>query len=181
MLRYFATLLVLTVIIGCGAILNLHHANAVVALGNPDPMTVGCATGFTRRLPNFCQRNVWGTNTTLSGTVCTLQDITGAGHGVPVAAKAAMLLLIKTIGASNAVATRSASTDIFSDSSCTTQQIRTNASIREMVAIAGGVTLLDTQGIHPVVPLFNGSFAYTNFFVNCANCSSTFNVIGYYD
>ena len=157
------------------------EAEATTLLGNPDPMSVACATGFTRRLPNFCQRDVWGTNTLLSATVCTLQDITGAGHGVPATAKAAMLLTSKVIVSANVVANRSVSTDIFSDSGCATRQIRTNLTFREEVATVAGTTLIDAQSIHPIVPLFSGSFAYLTLFTTCVNCLSAFNVIGYYD
>jgi hypothetical protein len=123
--------------------------------------TKACATGFTRKGPNYCARNnangigqAWA-----DAVACTARTSTPA---LPADAKLAMISLHWRGLSNNAVGFRTNILNFWTTAACTasTAQVSSEASFREEVAVAAGNSLGDVVE-HLLVPLVTTNTFYT--------------------
>ena len=192
-MKKLLSLLLLPLLFACGAeqshetvtqqivqAVQPNEAEATTILGNPDPMSVACNTGFVRSAPHICLSNItrqsrekvsWNT------TLVTCQTKTWTT--IPTTATAVILEHFVQLGASNAVANRSETVDIYDSNTCSNNIDSVIFTTREFVATVAATALLvtTTQGVYAVSNQ-NFYFIVLGF---PANSSANFTLFGYYD
>jgi len=157
-----------------------NEADATTTLGNPDPMSVACNTGFVRSAPHICLSNLTRlSRETVSWNAVLATCQTKTWTTIPTSATAVIVDHFVNLGSSNAVALRQETLDIYNSNTCATNISRHVTSIREMVAAVAATVLMNvtTEAIFAVtnqqmffiVPVFPG------------NSSASLTLVGYYD
>lgn len=100
-----------------------------------------CATGYTRRAPNFCEVTgdpVTGANLIMDNTCRAFSPM-----GLPPNVTLVQLVLDLHVRSNNAIAQRSANASFHSSDTCTADQVSSHyLSVREFAAVAAGTDIV---------------------------------------
>ena len=161
-----------------------QEAQATTILGNPDPMSRSCATGYIRTTPNFC--SVIATpgsavSTILDNTCRNINWTTAYTPAIPVTATFGLFKVFASLRANNAIGERVSNLVLYYNSACTSTHSHWQFGIREFSAVAVNTYLNRQQFVTPA-PLVNGVMYYSG---NNASGGGTpefiFVPLGYYD
>lgn len=178
MKRFFLSCLVFSLLLACGPI---QDASSTVALGNAEPMSVACATGFTRTLPHYCANN-WSGSTPFQSTVLDNTCRSNTWAFVPTSATRVRLSITDTVKSTAAIGLRTIAYGSYSDSSCvSTAGEGTQLSVYEHVAVVAGTQLAGITDIVEQALIATVSYYKATNISAHSTSSINITVIGYYD
>jgi len=183
-------LLLLPLLFACGDIPATQEAEATTILGNPDPMSQACVSGYIRRAPRQC----WVDNNPVGGQslvidnvgtvgVATCRTLAVSGFTPAMSANATFAIgdINGQVKSNLAVGIRSVSVAFFSQASCVNTAVTFDLQLREEVAVAAGTSLGLTAAQY-TIPVVGGLIYYKA--ANLSTASTpvvTYLPNGYYD
>ena len=146
----------------------------VVTVGSSVTSTKAAVSGYSRVTPNMCRLTTVAASTSL--VYNTITAVTG-----PTGSKGLILEIENIAASANSIATRWASTTVYSDSGATTTIALTRADAYEHVAIGTGTTLAYSQ-VEVHVKCDTAYKVWLKFLYDAGTYSSAaYRIVGYYD
>lgn len=180
MLRFIVSVCLLIVIFSCGPMPQVDEAEGTAVLGNPDLMSIECATNYTRIFPHFCAYSNGQISTSLS-TSGTVDLNVNLVFGVPTSASWILVNVVGRLYGGNVLNQLDSIilSFCFATGCALTSSERFEMSIKEFVAINNLEILTISKTMQ--APLHNGLLTYTTSKVGGAGTNNNLYVIGYYD
>ena len=168
----------LLVLLACGP--TQDQAEGTATLGNPDPMSVACASGFTRTLPRYCANN-FSASTPFQNAVSdnTCRSLTWAF--LPSSATRARIGITLQVKSNNSIGLRTLTFNAQQNTGCTVNAENAYLSIYEHVAVVANTEIGNVQ-IFLDAPLFSTATYYKSAIIGAGSTSTAgVTVYGYWD
>jgi len=169
----------------CGPV--QEEVEATSSLGNPDPMSVACATNYIRKYPHFCLANVLPTSgsTLVADNTCRSVDLTTLNPSAPSSTTAVLINATMALRSNNTVALRAAVIEFYNSTTCNASNLFVSNIYRTYENPASGVGTFLSQNVYQyIVPVLDNGKIY--YIANDAGGTAStpafqFYIAGYYD